>query len=98
MEKQENVTKPGGFCMNRAQEKGGAEMVDWSRCGDVERVYGKGSGAWLIKGTRISADAVVANADDGYGPEEIAAMFEGLPIDVARRVIDFAQHANARTA
>jgi uncharacterized protein (DUF433 family) len=33
---------------------------------DVERIPGKVSGAWLVNGTRIPADAVLDNADDGY--------------------------------
>ncbi len=28
-------------------------MIDWSRCPDVERIPGKVSGAWLVKGTRL---------------------------------------------
>jgi hypothetical protein len=36
--------------------------IDWSQCGDVESVPGKASGAWVIKGTRVPAQAVVDNA------------------------------------
>jgi uncharacterized protein (DUF433 family) len=49
---------------------------------------GKVSGQWVIRGTRIIADAVIANAKDGYTAEE-------LPIDQARRVIDFARTQGA---
>jgi len=37
-------------------------MLDWSHCTDVERIPGKVSGAWLVVGTRIPADAVIDNA------------------------------------
>lgn len=65
-------------------------MMDWSDCPDAERVAGKVSGAWLVKGTRIQADAVVLNAKAGFSPEEIAGeIFEGLPVDRARRILAF---------
>ena len=50
------------------------------------------SGTWVIKGTRIPAQGVIDNADDGYSAEQIAAeIYDGLPIESARRVIDFAK-------
>ena len=67
-------------------------MIDWSECQDAERIPGKVSGAWLVKGTRIPVQAVLDNADDGYSAEEIAStIYEGLPVDRARRIIAFAQ-------
>jgi uncharacterized protein (DUF433 family) len=33
--------------------------IDRSKCDDVESVPGRVSGAWVIKGTRVRADAVV---------------------------------------
>ena len=68
--------------------------MDWSHCPDAERIPGKVSGAWLVKGTRIPVQAVLDNADD-FTPEEIASeIYEGLPVDRARRIIAFArQHA-----
>ena len=68
--------------------------MDWSQCPDVERIPGKVSGAWLVKGTRIPAQAILDNADD-FTPEQIATeIYEGLSADQARRIIAFArQHA-----
>ena len=67
-------------------------MIDWSECQDAERIPGKVSGAWLVKGTRIPVQAVLDNADDGYTAEEIAStIYEGLPVDRARRGIAFAR-------
>jgi uncharacterized protein (DUF433 family) len=73
--------------------------MDWSDCSDVERIPGKVSGAWLIKGTRIPVQAVLDNAED-YTPEEIASeIYEGLPVERARRVIAFARkHSVLRPA
>jgi uncharacterized protein (DUF433 family) len=66
--------------------------MDWSHCADVERIPGKVSGAWLVKGTRIPADAVVDQARAGLTPEEMAEeVYQGLPVDRARRIIDFAR-------
>lgn len=66
-------------------------MIDWSDCPDVERISGKISGAWLVKGPRIPAQAVLDNADD-YTAEEIAnEIYEGLPVERARRIIAFAR-------
>jgi len=66
-------------------------MIDWSLCADVERVPGKVSGSWIVKGTRIPVQAVLDNADD-YTPEQmVAEIYPSLPLDRARRVIDFAR-------
>ena len=66
-------------------------MIDWSKCQDIERIPGKVSGAWLVKGTHIPVQAVLDNAEDGYTAEEIASeIYEGLPVDRARRIIAFA--------
>lgn len=69
-------------------------MIDWKLCPDVESIPGKVSGAWVVKGTRIPAQAVVDNAEDGFTAEEIAAeIYQGLPVEPARRVIEFAKRA-----
>jgi uncharacterized protein (DUF433 family) len=66
-------------------------MVDWSMSPDVERIAGKVSGAWLVKGTRLPVDAILANADD-FTPEQITTeIFRGITPEVARRIIAFAR-------
>lgn len=66
--------------------------MDWSRCPDVESVPGKVSGAWVVKGTRVQADAIVENAAEGYTPEEIATeIFPTVPVERVKRVLDFAR-------
>ncbi len=69
--------------------------MDWSKCEDVEVITGKVSGTLLVKGTRIPVQAVLDNAD-AFTPEEMASeIYEGLPVDRARRIIAFArQHAS----
>jgi uncharacterized protein (DUF433 family) len=66
-------------------------MIDWKDCPDAERIPGKVSGAWLVKGTRIPVQAVLDNADE-YTPEQMAhEIYEGLPVERARRIIAYAR-------
>jgi uncharacterized protein (DUF433 family) len=66
--------------------------MDWSRCPDVERIPGKVSGAWLVVGTRIPVDALIANAADGFTAQQIVAeIYPSLPLDRARRIIAYAR-------
>ena len=65
--------------------------MDWSDSPDVMREEGKVSGAWVVKGSRVPADAVLENARDGFSPEAIAEMFEGLPVERVRAVLRFAK-------
>jgi uncharacterized protein (DUF433 family) len=61
--------------------------IDWSGCPDVERVPSRVSGQWVVKGTRI-----LANADAGVTPEEIGdEIFDGLGAERARRIIAYAR-------
>jgi uncharacterized protein (DUF433 family) len=78
---------------------------EWSQCADVERDPKRMSGAWTIKGragrhTRIRVQDILANAEDGQTPEEIVHdVYEGLDVEVVRRVIAFAkQGAHAHPA
>ena len=68
------------------------EPIDWSKCEDVESIPGKVSGAWLIKYSRVPAQAVVDHARAGYGAEQIVSeIFEGLPLERVRAVLRFAK-------
>jgi uncharacterized protein (DUF433 family) len=71
-------------------------MTDWSKCPDVESHPEIVSGAYVVRGTRIPADAVIDNAEDGYTAEEIVAeIYPTLPLEPARRIIAFALGAHA---
>lgn len=73
--------------------------MDWSQCDDVESVPGKVSGAWVVKGTRVQADAIVENANEGFTAEEIVAeIFPTVPIERAIRVLKFARDHETRAA
>ena len=68
-----------------------AEAIDWSKCDDVESVPGRVSGAWVIKGTRVQAQAVVDNAKAGCSAEEIATEIFELPLERVKAVLRFAK-------
>ena len=74
-------------------------MIDWRDCPDVERIPGKGSGSWLMKGTRIPVHDVLANAEEMTPEQIVAEVYEGLSLAQVRRVIAFARdRAHARSA
>jgi uncharacterized protein (DUF433 family) len=67
------------------------EPIDWSKCEDVESVPGRHSGDWVIKDTRVPAQAVVDNAKDGFTAEQIATEIFELPLERVRGVLRFAK-------
>jgi uncharacterized protein (DUF433 family) len=68
------------------------QSIDWSKCEDVESVPGRVSGAWVIKGTRVQAQAIVDNARAGFTAEQIVSeIFEGVPVERVRGVLRFAK-------
>jgi uncharacterized protein (DUF433 family) len=75
------------------------KQIDWSKCTEVERVPDRVSGTWVIKGTRVQADAIVANARAGCTAEEIAGpdIFPSIPLDVIQRVLHFAKISSPST-
>jgi uncharacterized protein (DUF433 family) len=74
-------------------------MIDWSRCADVESKPDVMSGAFVVRGTRVLAQAVIDNANDGYTAEQIVTeIYPSLPVEPARRVIAFARRTHAAAA
>jgi uncharacterized protein (DUF433 family) len=71
-------------------------MIDWAKSADVESNPDVMSGAFVVRGTRVPAQAVVDNAEDGFTPEEIVAqIYPSLPLEPTRRIIAFAMvHAH----
>ena len=67
--------------------------IDWTNCPDVESVPGRCSGQPVVKGTRLTVDAILNNADD-FTAEQIATeIFEGVTVDQVRRILAFARAA-----
>ena len=69
--------------------------MDWKDCPDVERIPGKVSGAWLVKGTRLPVWAILENAEDLTPEEIVAEVYPSLSLDTVRRVIAFAKGVHA---
>ncbi len=65
-------------------------MVDWSNCALVESKPRVQSGAPVLRGTRMPADAIVDNFDYGLSIQEIAEQFE-LPADRVEAVVTYAK-------
>lgn len=64
--------------------------LDWSQCPVVERVAGKVSGAWVLRGTRMPVATIFENLESGANLDDILAWYDGLNRDQVRSVIDFA--------
>ena len=67
------------------------DQVDWTNCPDVESVPGRCSGQPVVKGTRLTVDAILNNAEAGCSAEEIATeIFEGVTVEQVRRILAYA--------
>ena len=64
--------------------------LDWSQCRAVERVPGKVSGAWVLKGTRMPVATVFENLEAGASLDDVVAWYEGLDRKQVQAVIEFA--------
>ncbi len=66
------------------------DKVDWSECPLVEVKPRVQSGAPVLRGTRMPANAIVDNFDYGVSISEIAEQFE-LPPDRVEAIVTYAQ-------
>jgi uncharacterized protein (DUF433 family) len=46
-----------------------------------------------FRGTRIPVASVFENLEDGMTMEDIVEMFDGLPVEQVKAVLDFAAHS-----
>jgi uncharacterized protein (DUF433 family) len=63
--------------------------MDWSGCEIVEVNPHKVSGAPILKGTRVQADAIVETYEGGSEVEEISENF-AIPVGTIRELLEFA--------
>jgi len=66
------------------------EKIDWSECPLVEVKPGVRSGAPVLRGTRMPANAIVDNFDYGVTAGEIAEQFE-VPPDLIEAILTYAK-------
>jgi uncharacterized protein (DUF433 family) len=65
-------------------------ILDWSQCPAVERIPGKVSGAWVLRGTRMPVSTIFENLEAGANIDDILQWFDGLDREQVKAVIDFA--------
>ena len=56
----------------------------------MERIQGKVSGAWVLKGTRMPVSAIFENLEAGANIENIMEWLDGLDREQVKAVIEFA--------
>jgi uncharacterized protein (DUF433 family) len=66
------------------------QNIDWSECPLVEVKPGVQSGAPVLLGTRMPADAIVNNFDYGLSVAEIEEQFE-IPPDHIEAILTYAK-------
>ena len=66
------------------------DKIDWSECPLIESKPGVLSGAPVLSGTRMPANAIVDNFDYGVSVAEIAEQFE-VPPDRIEAIVAYAQ-------
>jgi uncharacterized protein (DUF433 family) len=67
-----------------------AEKIDWSECPLVEIKPGVHSGAPVLRGTRMPANAIVDNFDYGVSVAEITEQFE-IPPEQVEAILTYAK-------
>jgi uncharacterized protein (DUF433 family) len=65
-------------------------VLNWSQCSAVERIPGKVSGAWVVRGTRMPVSAIFENLEAGANLDDILQWFDGLNREQIKAIIDFA--------
>jgi uncharacterized protein (DUF433 family) len=65
-------------------------VLDWSQCPAVERIPGKVSGAWVLKGTRMPVATIFENLEAGASLDDVLPWYEGLDRKQVQAVIEFA--------
>ena len=65
-------------------------VLDWSQCAAVERIPGKVSGAWVLRGTRMPVATIFENLEAGASLDDVLNWYEGLDRKQVQAVIEFA--------
>jgi uncharacterized protein (DUF433 family) len=65
-------------------------VLDWSQCAAVERLPGKLSGAWVLRGTRMPVATVFENLEAGASLDDLMSWYDGLDRKQLQAVIEFA--------
>lgn len=68
-------------------------MMDWKDCKQVEIDPEKLGGTPILKGSRMPADGILENYQDGLRAAKIAEIFD-LPVTSVRELLAYAVHKN----
>jgi uncharacterized protein (DUF433 family) len=63
-------------------------MLDWSQCPVLESIPGKVSGAWVFRGTRVPASAILKNLKH-LSLDQLAEEYPSVPREQMEAVLDF---------
>jgi uncharacterized protein (DUF433 family) len=72
--------------------------MDWTGCELVERIPGKVSGQPIVRGTRILADTIVEDFDDGSPIDEILENYPALTAEIVESLVTFAHSRRGQLA
>lgn len=67
-----------------------SEQIDWSQCSLVEVNPRVLSGAPVVRGTRVPADAIVDNFNHGLTEAEITEQFQ-VPLNKVQAILAYAK-------
>ena len=68
-------------------------MLDWTKCGAVERNPQKVSGVWLFRGTRVPVAALFSNLEGGATVDEFLEWFPGVSREQVNMVLEHTPHS-----
>ena len=68
-------------------------MLDWTKCGAVERNPQKVSGVWLFRGTRVPVAALFSNLEGGATVDEFLEWFPGVSREQVNMVLEHTSHS-----
>jgi uncharacterized protein (DUF433 family) len=67
--------------------------MEWTKCALVESDPEKLGGMPVVRGTRVAADTIVEDFEQGSGIGEIHENFPSVPVTTIKKLIEFA-HAH----
>ncbi|MBV9158536.1 MAG: DUF433 domain-containing protein [Acidobacteriaceae bacterium] len=68
--------------------------MQWAKCALVEIDPDKLGGKPVVRGTRVAAQTIVDDYEQGSRVEEIHENFPSVPISTIRKIIEFAHTHN----
>jgi len=68
-------------------------MLDWTKCGAVERNPQKVSGVWLFRGTRVPVATLFSNLEGGATVDEFLEWFPGVSREQVNMVLEHTSHS-----